>query len=125
MPVNAGDLDKWLILQRPRDDSDPRDALGQPADDWPAIAGLWAKVEPLGSAETFSANQTRGSLTHRVTIRWRAGVESNMRFFWDDRRSRRKRILQIDGLGVDPDERGELLQFVCQEIEVENEAANA
>lgn len=116
MPIAAGKLNKWLLLQAPRDDSDKRDGMGQPEDGWPTIAEMWGAVEPLGNAESFSANQTRSTLTHRVTIRWRDRIDSTMRFAYRDRAGK-TRYLQIDGTPVDPEERGEFLECDCQEQE--------
>lgn len=116
MPA-AGKLNKWVDLQRPREESDQRDDVGQPLDPWPSIGEMWAAIEPLSGVETFASNQTRPITAHRVTIRWRPDVLSNMRFVWRDMRTGKTRVFQIDGPPLDPDERGEELVCMCQERE--------
>ena len=117
MALRAGKLNKRVTLQRPRD-ADERDTHGQPVDDWPDVATVWAAVEPLSAGESQRAQQAGADLTHRVTIRYRADVLSNWRVKFDDPRrpaETRTRYLAIVGPPRDPDERGEYLELLCQE----------
>lgn len=117
MPLDAGRLNKWVTLERPRDDGDARDAMGEPISPWIAIADFWASIEPQAAVEVFQGQQVRSNVTHLVTIRWRDDVKSSMRFVWLDARANKTRYFEIDGQPIDPEERGEELQIACQEQE--------
>lgn len=81
------------------------DGLGGHAESWSEAATLFALVEPVAALAAFGADQTLESVTHRVTLRWRDGVASGMRFRRGDR--------LLDILTVhDPDESGRYL--VCR-----------
>lgn len=64
---------------------------------------LW--VEPVGAQSVFGAGQSLETVTHRVTIRWRDGVASGMRFV------RQERVFEIVTVH-DPDETSRYL--VCR-----------
>lgn len=115
--MNAGKLNKLLTLQRPRSGSDV-DQMGQPEDEWPGVAQMWAEIKPKSSSKVFQGQQSKALATHTITIRWRADVLSNMRFEYVDSLLGRTRHFVIDGNPIDPDERGEFLVCQCTEAEV-------
>lgn len=73
------------------------DALGGHTQSWVELATLFALVEPVSAQSVFGADQTLETATHRVTMRWRAGLKSGMRL------RRNQRVLDIITVH-DPDE---------------------
>ena len=85
------------------------DSFGGHAESWAEIATLFAMIEPVSARSAFGAGQSLEIVTHRVTIRWRDGVRSGLRF---RKHGRVFSILTVH----DPDESGRYL--VCQVKEV-------
>ena len=56
------------------------DGLGGHTESWTEIATVFALIEPVSARSIFGPDQTIESVTHRVTMRWRNGVASGMRF---------------------------------------------
>ena len=56
------------------------DALGGHTQSWVEVHSLFTRVEPLSAESVFGADQTLETATHRVTLRWRPGARSGMRF---------------------------------------------
>ena len=84
---------------------------GQGSDPWasPAtVATVWGRVEPIGGTERLRAMRLEGHVTHRVTIRHRAGVTAGMRVRFD------VRVLNIRAV-IDVGERGRILELLCAE----------
>lgn len=80
------------------------DGMGGHSEDWDAVATLFAKVEPRSATSRFGADQTVETVTHRITMRHRAGVLAGMRF------TRPGRVYEIMTVH-DPDETARYL--VC------------
>jgi SPP1 family predicted phage head-tail adaptor len=78
------------------------DGLGGFAESWSDVATVFGRVEPVSADSRFGAGQTLETVTHRVTLRRRAGVEAGMRFAG---RGRVFRIVTVH----DPDEGGRYL----------------
>jgi len=75
-----------------------RDALGGVLETPGNAVDLWAKVEPVGADERFEHARLAVRPTHRITIRWRAGVAHRDTVTFRDR--------PFDVLSAqDPDER--------------------
>lgn len=60
-------------------------ASGTPDGTWSDVCTVRADVETTAGKEGYEAGQNTARLTHLVTIRWRAGVASEMRVVWDAR----------------------------------------
>lgn len=58
---------------------------GEPVPTWADVATVWASVEPLSGNERMIAQQRNASLTHKVVIRYLAGVTAEMRVKFGDR----------------------------------------
>lgn len=90
-------------------DQEVPDGMGgvtvQPVD----VATVWAAVEPLQGRERYAAQQVQAETSHRVTIRYRAGLNTAMRIRFQGRMFN---ILAI----IDPEERREQLQLLCAEV---------
>lgn len=81
------------------------DGAGGHVATWTETATFLARIEPVSAQSRFGADQTLEHVTHRVTLRMRAGVESGMRL------RRRARIFDIVTVH-DPDETGRYL--ICR-----------
>lgn len=81
------------------------DGAGGHIEGWAEIASFFAKLEPAFARAVFGGDQTRESVTHLVTLRFRSDVASGMRFRTGDRCFA---ILTVH----DPDESGRYL--VCR-----------
>ncbi|MEJ1157998.1 phage head closure protein [Prosthecomicrobium sp. N25] len=68
-PVPLGRLRHRLVLQS--------SSVGSGGDTvWTTVATLWAAVVPTGAEERESAGRGAGVVTHRITLRFRAGLSS-------------------------------------------------
>ena len=85
------------------------DGAGGYAESWAEVATLYARIEPVSATSRFGADQSLETVTHRITLRHRAGIASGMRF---RRLSRIFRIVTVH----DPDETGRYL--ICRVEEV-------
>lgn len=56
------------------------DGIGGFAAAWSTVAAVFALVEPVAAASRFGAGQELETVTHRITLRRREGVEPGMRF---------------------------------------------
>ena len=81
------------------------DGAGGHVESWSEVATLFARIEPVSAASRFGADQTLETVTHRVTLRHRAGISSGMRL------RRLGRVFTVVTVH-DPDESGRYL--VCR-----------
>ena len=85
------------------------DAMGQPVNTWKTTQTRWAGVMPLTSREGFFAKSVRPELSHRITLRWFAGLEHGHRIKMD------ARIFNIASI-INVDEGDHTLQVDCVEV---------
>ena len=81
------------------------DGAGGHGEDWPEVATVFARLEPVATQDRFGADQRLERITNRVTLRARPGLSAGMRF---RRNGRRFQIVTVH----DPDETGRYL--VCR-----------
>ena len=105
MSVIAGRLDKRTTLQVA---SIARDDNGQPIETFANVAEIWAAIEPIRGREYFAAQQVSANTTHRVTIRYRAGVSVQNRILFGSR------VFRIESV-INPQERSERIELMCVE----------
>lgn len=84
------------------------DGAGGHTVNWSEVATVFARIEPLGAASRFGADQAIETVTHRATIRHRAGIASGMRL---TRLGRDFDIVTVH----DPDETGRYLVCTLKE----------
>ena len=53
---------------------------------WKDVAELWAEIEPVSGRERVVAVQRESGVTHRVTLRYRSGVNAGQRLVSDTSR---------------------------------------
>lgn len=107
--VNAGALRHRLVIQVEQPVSDG--GGGQGADPWAnpvTLATLWGAVEPLRGSERLRAMQIQDSLTHRVTLRYRAGITTSMRVVFGTRVFNIRAVINVG-------ERNRVLELLCEE----------
>lgn len=56
------------------------DGAGGHTESWTEVATMFGRIEPVSAQSRFGADQTLETVTHRITLRHRAGVRSGMRF---------------------------------------------
>jgi SPP1 family predicted phage head-tail adaptor len=90
-------------------------AMGGPITaDAPVFAIVWGRIEALSGRELYKAQQMVAQVTHLVTIRWLAGVKSNMEVWFSEGSpvvTRQFRILYQEN----PDEKHHVLLLYCLE----------
>lgn len=101
-----GSLRQRVTIEAP---IDAPDDLGGFARSFAPLAQVWAKVETARANEQFAEQRLEQSRTLAVTIRWRADVQSQMRF---DYRGRKLVIRSVE----DSDESRRFLKCLCEEI---------
>lgn len=85
------------------------DGAGGYTETWSVVANVYADVYPLKGQERYDAQQIQATQSHRVTIRYRAGITPDMRVKYG------ARILRIDAV-IDPEERHRELILMCSEV---------
>ncbi len=103
--IASGALRHRVILQAPQETAD---GGGGASVTWTDVAVVWAEIAPLRGTERLRAGQLEAALTHRVTIRYRAGVTPEMRVAFGNR------LFNIRAV-IDPGERRRRLDLLCEE----------
>lgn len=101
-----GHLRHRITLERPERASDGR---GGWVETWSPAATVWAAVEAIRASERVVAQQTQGSVTYHVVIRYRSDVTADMRVVWNGR------PLYLVGPPYDFDGRRRYLVLECEE----------
>jgi len=111
--MNIGKLRHRVTIQMPEKQPDnpdqPVDEFGQPIDDWVDVCTVWASIEALRGREYFTAQQTVAQSDHRVTIRYRSGIEPAMRLVHG------QRVFDIQAVLDRAGER-RWLELICKEV---------
>jgi len=75
---------------------------------WAPFATVWASVEPLLGREYFDAQREQADVSHRVRMRYLAGVTHNMRVVLGSR------VFEIESV-LNAGERDRELVLMCRE----------
>ena len=86
-----------------------RDSFGAEVCEWIQFAKVWADVSPVSGRELASFKQINAEITAKITIRYLAGVTTEMRILFRDR------IFEIDSV-INPEEKNIYLLLVCKEV---------
>lgn len=105
MGIKAGALRHRVTLQSA---AETPDGGGGFTTAWSDVATVWAAIEPLKGTERLRAEQLENPVTHRVTIRHRAGVTAKMRVAFG------ARVFNIRAV-INPEERNRRLELLCEE----------
>lgn len=109
--MRAGRLRHRVVLEQR---TGVANAYNEIPDTWATVATLSAAVEPLGGREFFAAQQVQGAASHRITLRYLAGVSIKNRVRWPDPATGVDRIFDITAV-IDRDERHRVLELMCTE----------
>lgn len=106
MALPVGALRARLILEVP---SETPDGVGGVLRGFAPAATLWARIETLRGQEAFAAASLGQTLTHRVTLRFHAGLDASMRLRLG------ARLFAIRAI-IDAEERRRVLACLCEEL---------
>lgn len=104
-PTIAGKLRHQITIQQP---TRTQDSFGEPLLTWSAFAVTRASVEPIVGRELTQAAKVEGDMTHRVYVRFRDGITTDMRIL------HRGRVFNILSVG-DVEERERRIEIRCKE----------
>lgn len=87
------------------------DGAGGWTEDWVAFASnVSASVKPISGKEYYDAQQNQSELTHKIRIRYKAGVTSAMRVNF------KTRIFAITSPPINWEERNRDMMLMCSEV---------
>lgn len=109
--MRAGRLRHRIVLQAR---SGAVNALNELLDTWVDWKAVPAAIEPLSGREFLAAQQVQSDISHRLTIRYLAGVTPKHRAVWTDPATDVARIFDIRAV-LDRDERHREMQLMCTE----------
>ncbi len=84
------------------------DAGGGMAVSWSTYATAQANVKPLSGSEALRAHHLEGRVTHRIVLRYRSGVTTDMRVLYDGRYFNIRAAINVE-------ERGRWLEIHAEE----------
>lgn len=88
--------------------SSSQDTFGQEVQTWATVLAVFAAIEPSLGRSQLSGEAQTSTVTHVVTIRWRAGITARMRLLYGSR------VFEIESV-VDVEERHFWLELQCVE----------
>lgn len=104
--MNPGELKHRIIIQRVDGTIENECHEDEPNYvDWKKV---WAKVEPLKGKEYLQVDRKNAEVTHRVKIRYLAGLGPDMRIIFKDR------LFDIEGV-INVDEANKEMHLMCLE----------
>lgn len=104
--LTIGALQTRLVVEVPHEIPD---GFGGVKRNWIAGESVWCDIATLSTQQRLEAEQLGQTLSHRVTLRWRAYLTTQMRF------RRLGQILAIRGVS-DPDNTRRELICLCEEL---------
>lgn len=75
---------------------------------WNDVAVVWAIVEPISGNEFYYSQQLKNTITHKITVRYRADINVEMRIIFE------KRIMKIESM-INLEEGNRFLLLRCEE----------
>jgi SPP1 family predicted phage head-tail adaptor len=85
-----------------------RDSMGGEMVTWEPYCYSWASIEPLSGREYFAAQQAQASISHKMKMRYQAGIKPYHRIMWGDR------TFDINAI-INTDEKNRELVLFCTE----------
>lgn len=101
----ASRLCKRVVLQQPVETAD---GAGGKTISWQDFATVWAEILPRSGREEIFADQLRNRTSHKITIRYMAGLSEKMRVNYNNR------LFNITAL-VNVGERNETIEIFADE----------
>lgn len=104
--MRAGKLRHLVTIQSRTEGTN---SFNEPRPVWKDFATVYASIEPLSGREFFAAQQAQSDITHRVRMRYVAGVTAKHRIVFGDR------VFDIAAPPRNVDERNIELELQCVE----------
>jgi SPP1 family predicted phage head-tail adaptor len=82
MTLPAGILRERVTIESA---TDSRNSLGETTQTWAALVDRWAAVEAVSYSERQTSNQTSGTISHSVRMRYVPDLTGKMRVRWGSR----------------------------------------
>lgn len=92
--MNAGMLRHRIQIQQA---TETQDSFGAVTQTWTTIATIWASIEAISGREFFDAAQVNAEITHRIRIRYRPDITTQMRAAEGTRTFDIQAVLDPDG----------------------------
>lgn len=92
--MRTGKLRHRVVIQSMEQTQDP--ATGEMLAKWVDVATVWASIEPLSAREFIAAQSAQSTVSARIVIRFREGINSTMRLLHGSR------VYNIEGVLPDP-----------------------
>jgi len=80
--LHSGIMDQLATVQTPTEGTN---SIGEPTLTYSTFATRWIALLPLSGAERIASMQNEGTVTHRVRMRYTAGLKPKMRLLSDGR----------------------------------------
>jgi SPP1 family predicted phage head-tail adaptor len=90
--MNAGILKHRISIQI---STNAQGTYGEPTPTWVDFITCSASIEPINGREYFSSQQVNSEVTHRIKMRYKAGINSKMRVKYHNRYFDIKSVINI------------------------------
>lgn len=100
--MNTGDMRHRVQIQQR---IETPNEFGEPVVNWNTIATRWGAIEPLTAKELIAAQQVQSDVSHKIRMRYYAGLTPKMRLV------KGVRVFNIDGR-FNPSEQGGTTEMV-------------
>jgi SPP1 family predicted phage head-tail adaptor len=117
--LQSGKLRYFVAIEQK---ASTRDDFGAEQELWSTVAQVYAGFETLSGQELFAAQKLNADVTHKITIRYRAGIVAEMRVNWTDSTEGRNRIFDIIA-PMDPTQGRQKLELLAIERNVLGDGA--
>ena len=104
--IAAGKLRHRLSIQEP---AKTRAGDGTVSESWLTLAVVWASVAPIRGRELIEAQRFESQVTHRVRMRYYAGLTAQHRLLFGTR------VLNIESV-LNKEERNVEMELMCREV---------
>jgi len=104
-PVRAGSLREWVTIQSRVNNPDE---YGDPVPVWSTLAKVRGSLTPISGSESLTAGQVSANVSHRIIVRFRDTLNSEMQFII------RGRTFSLDSV-INVDERDRLQECLATE----------
>jgi SPP1 family predicted phage head-tail adaptor len=87
-----------------------RNAYGEEEITWRPLFYAWTSIDPLSGREYYTARQMQATTTHKMVMRYQAGIKPYQRITWDGR------IFDIDAIANEKENKQYLTILATEEI---------
>lgn len=85
------------------------DGMGGFTEAWATEETVWAAIWPLKGSTLIDSLKLETTITHRIVIRYKSGIQPYWRVLYGTR------VFTIDSI-INPDERNRYLELMCWEV---------